>query len=126
MNPYSPHRLDPIEEEITPADHTILCSGGTSSNIERLPSRLQRAKRLSPDYRRQLEDQAFEASYLKAELQWHKESKQIFLHFHERMMSIFSLMEDAIADSMTRLHESERRYLSLWNSDQNKTANGEI
>jgi hypothetical protein len=126
MNRYSPHRLDPIDEEITPADHMILCSGGTSSNIERLPSRLQRAKRLSSDYKAQLEDRAYEASYLRAELQWHKESKQIFLHFHERMMGIFSMMEEAIADCMARLHESERQYLELWNFDQSQAPNEEI
>jgi hypothetical protein len=126
MNHYSPHRLDPIDEEITPADHAVFCSGGTSSNIERLPSRLQRAKRLSSDSKAQLEDLAYEASYLKAELQWHKESKQIFLHFHERIMGIFGMMEDAIADSMTRLRESERRYLDLWDLNQSQTLNGEI
>jgi hypothetical protein len=41
-------------------------------------------------------------------------------------MGIFGMMEDAIADSMTRLRESERRYLDLWDLNQSQTLNGEI
>lgn len=71
--------LEPITEEITPADHHVFCFGGTTSNLERLSSQLQRSKRSSPDLRKQLEDLVYETSYLKAELQWHKETKQILL-----------------------------------------------
>ncbi|KAJ5120834.1 uncharacterized protein N7515_010222 [Penicillium bovifimosum] len=110
-------RLDPIYEEITPADHQILCLGGTSSNLERLQSRLQGAKRKSPDSRIQLEETAYEMSYLKAELQWHKETKQILLQFQESVFDIFGSLEDALARATARLHESERQYLMLWESN---------
>ena len=121
-----PQRLRPIPEEVSPIDHEILCCRGTSSNLERLQSRLQRAKRSSPDIQKQLEDHAYKASYVKAELQWHKESKQIFLQFYEKITGIFSIMEDAIADSLARLHESERRYLSIWNLNSTEAQEGQI
>lgn len=106
--------LDPISEEISPADHEILRRGGTSSNLERLPSRLQQSKQLSMDLRQQLEELAFEASYLKAELQWQKESKQALLHFQEDIFHVFHLLEDALVQATTRLRDSEQRYLRLW------------
>lgn len=126
MSRRSHQPLNPIPEEVTPADHEILCNGGTSSTLERLQSRLQRAKQSSPDIKKRLEEHAYEASYLKAELQWHKESKQIFLQFHEHITGIFSMMEDAIASSLARLHESERRYLSIWTSDGTEAPEGHI
>ena len=75
MSRYTGQRLDPISEEITPVDHQILCLGGTSSNLERLQSRLQCVKRQSPDFKTQLEETAYKMGYLRAELQWHKETK---------------------------------------------------
>ncbi|EKV10552.1 hypothetical protein PDIG_25340 [Penicillium digitatum PHI26] len=126
MNRYSPQRLAPISEEISPADHEVLRNGGSSSTIERLQSRLQPAKCRSPDFKTQLEQHVYEASYLKAELQWHKESKQIFLEFHERMSGIFSLMEDAITESMANLQEAERRYLSLWDFNLDQAPEGNL
>lgn len=117
MSRYSGQRLEPISEEITPTDHRILCLGGTSHNLERLPSRLKRAKQLSPDMKAQLEESAYEMSYLKAELLWHKETKQILLQFQESMFDIFNSLEDALARATARLHESEQRYLTLWESN---------
>lgn len=117
MNRFSRERLEPISEEITPADHQVFCLGGTSSNLERLPSRLQRAKRSSSDLRAKWEELAYEMSYLKAELQWHKETKQILLQFQEEMLNMLHLTNDALSRATARLHDSERRYLSLWESD---------
>ncbi|KAF7516054.1 hypothetical protein PCG10_002498 [Penicillium crustosum] len=117
-------RLDPIYEEITPADHQILCLGGTSSNLERLQSRLQRAKRKSPDFKIQLEETAYEMGYLRAELQWHKETKQILLQFQETVFGIFGSLEDALARATARLHESEQQYLMLWGSDSRSGTGG--
>ncbi|KAJ5456071.1 uncharacterized protein N7458_004335 [Penicillium daleae] len=116
MNRMSGQRLKPISEEITPADHRILSYGGTSSNLERLPSRLQRAKRTSPDSKTQWEEYAYEMSYLKAELQWHKETKQILLQLQEDIFGVFSSLEDALVRATTRLNESEQDYLMLWES----------
>lgn len=117
-------RLEPISEEITPTDHQVLCLGGTSSNLERLQSRLQRAKRTSPDLRIQLEEFAYEMSYLKAELQWHKETKQILLQFQEKMFEVFTSLEDALARATARLQESEQQYLMLWASESGSGAGG--
>ncbi|KAJ9482285.1 hypothetical protein VN97_g11151 [Penicillium thymicola] len=116
--------LDPIYEEITPADHRILCLGGTSSNLERLQSRLQSAKQKSPDFKIQLEETAYEMGYLRAELQWHKETKQILLQFQETVFGIFGSLEDALARATARMHESEQQYLTLWGSDSRSGTGG--
>ncbi|CDM36271.1 unnamed protein product [Penicillium roqueforti FM164] len=124
MSRYTGQRLDPISEEITPVDHQILCLGGTSSNLERLQSRLQCVKRQSPDFKTQLEETAYEMGYLRAELQWHKETKQILLQFQERVFDIFSSLEDALTQATARLHESEQQYLMLWGSNSRSGAGG--
>ena len=106
--------LDPILEEISPTDHEILRGGGTTSNLERLPSRLQQSKQASTDLHQQLEDLVYEVSYLKAELQWQKESKQAMIHFREEIFKTFHFLEDALIQVTMRLHDSEQQYLSLW------------
>ncbi|GFF59606.1 hypothetical protein IFM62136_04246 [Aspergillus lentulus] len=109
------HSLYSIAEEITPQDHEILLHGGTSSNIERLPSRLQMKKTQPPrSMKKQIEDLAYEVSYLKAELAWHAESKRALLQLQEQMYHLFYKMEDALVKVNTRLQEAEQRYLSLW------------
>ncbi|KAA8647905.1 hypothetical protein EYZ11_011478 [Aspergillus tanneri] len=113
MNQFPRRSLDPIAEEITPVDHEILRHGGTSSNIERLPSRLQRSKRASMDVQQQLEDLVYDVSYLRAELQWQKESKQALLQFQEDMFRIFHMIEDMLVQVTARLHNSEQRYFQL-------------
>ncbi|KAL4924645.1 uncharacterized protein BDV17DRAFT_284576 [Aspergillus undulatus] len=106
--------LEPISEEITPTDHKVLGYGGTTSNIERLPSRLQRSKRSSTDLHQQLEDLAYEISYLRAELQWQRESRQALLRFQEQVFRMFHTMEDALVQVTTSLQQCEERYFSLW------------
>ena len=92
----------------------ILRGGGTSSSLERLPSRLQQSKQAPTDLRQQLEDLVYEVSYLKAELQWQKESKQALLHFREEIFQTFHFLENAIIQVTIRLRESEQKYLGLW------------
>ncbi|GMF77638.1 hypothetical protein BDV38DRAFT_270109 [Aspergillus pseudotamarii] len=113
MQQFPRRSLDPITEEITPVDHEILRHGGTSSSIERLPSRLRRSKRASTDIRQQLEDLVYDASYLRAELQWQKESKQALLQFHEDMFRIFHKIEDMLVQVTARLRDSEQRYFEV-------------
>jgi hypothetical protein len=113
MQQFPRRSLDPIAEEITPVDHEILRHGGTSSNIERLPSRLQRSKRASTDIRQQLEDLVYDVSYLRAELQWQKESKQALLQFQEDVFRIFHMIEDMLVQVTARLRDSEQRYFQV-------------
>ncbi|KAJ6160258.1 hypothetical protein N7470_004866 [Penicillium chermesinum] len=115
MSYLHPH-LDPIpeEEEITPMDHRILCSGGTTSTLEMMPSRIKQAKSIPNDPKAHIEELVYEVSYLRAELQWHKETKQVLLEFQQRMFDIFQNMEDTLSRATARLHESERRYLKVW------------
>ncbi|KAJ5641202.1 hypothetical protein N7490_005202 [Penicillium lividum] len=124
MSQYSNQRLEPISEEITPADHQILCLGGTSSNLDRLPSRLQRAKASSPTLKVRFEELIYETSYLKAELQWHKETKQILLQLQEKVVDIFTSLEDALSRATARLNESEERYVGLWELDSGNRTGG--
>ncbi|RMJ22823.1 hypothetical protein PHISP_06312 [Aspergillus sp. HF37] len=124
MSQFHRDPLGPISEEVTPIDHEILRHGGTSSNIERLPSRLRQSKRSSSDVRQQVEDLVYEVSYLKAELQWQKESRRILEQFQGRMFQLFHMMEDSLAQVTSRLHESERRYLNLWKLDTDKVDSG--
>lgn len=126
MNQFPRSPLRTIPEEITPIDHELLRHGGTSSNIERLPFRLQQSKRSSSDLRQQVEDLVYEVSYLKAELQWQRESQQALQQFQERMFQLFHMLEDALAQTTSRLHESERSYLNLWNLDTNRVNSGEM
>lgn len=116
--------LEPIFEEISPADHEILRRGGTSSSLERLPSRLRRTKRASMDLQQQLEDLTYEVSYLKAELQWQKESKQALLHFQEDIFRAFHFLDEKLIQVTTRLQDSERRYLNLWGLSSDSNHNG--
>ncbi|KAL4781052.1 hypothetical protein BJX76DRAFT_350472 [Aspergillus varians] len=124
MQQFPRHALDPISEEITPTDHKILSYGGTTSSIERLPSRLQRSKRSSPDLRQQLEDLTYEISSLRAELQWQRESRQALLRFQEQMFRTFHTMEDALVQVTTTLQQCEERYFSLWETVPSKSSEG--
>ena len=96
MQQFPRRSLEPISEEITPTDHKVRGYGGTTSTIERLPSRLQQLKRSSTDLHQQLEDLAYEISYLRAELQWQRESRQVLLRFQEQMFRMFHTMEEAL------------------------------
>jgi uncharacterized protein YukE len=117
MQQFPRRTLDPISEEITPTDHKVLGYGGTTSSIERLPSRLQRSKRASTDLRQQLEDLTYETSYLRAELQWQRESRQALLRFQDQMFQMFHKMEEALAQVTTALYDCEHRYFRLWGVD---------
>lgn len=64
-----------------------------------------------------MEEFAYEMSYLRAELQWHKETKQILLQLQESMYAIFNSLEDALCRATARLHESEQEYLNFWQMD---------
>jgi DNA repair ATPase RecN len=126
MDQYSPTSLYSIAEEVTPQDHGVLCRGGTSSNLERLPSRIQRSKTTSRSKKTQIEDLAYEASYLKAELVWHSESKQALLQLQEQMYDLFHRMEDALIQVTARLQEAEQRYLGLWGMTPNANTEGGV
>ncbi|KAB8213121.1 hypothetical protein BDV33DRAFT_197091 [Aspergillus novoparasiticus] len=126
MKHFPRRALDPITEEITPVDHEILRHGGTSSNIERLPSRLRRSKQVSTYLRQQLEDLTYEGSYLRAKLQWQKESKQALLQFQEDVSRIFHLNEEMLVQVTARLRDSERRYFQVLGFESKSVEGGMI
>ncbi|PYH40996.1 uncharacterized protein BP01DRAFT_306902 [Aspergillus saccharolyticus JOP 1030-1] len=110
----SPPSLYSIREEIGPSDHQVSCFGGTTSNIERLPSRLQQSKSLHRSKDKQIEDLSYEISYLKAELMWNKDSKHALQQFQEQIHHLFYKIEEYLIQVDTHLKESEKNYLSLW------------
>lgn len=118
--------LYPIAEEITPQDHHILRNGGTSSSIERLPSRLRQSKPPPRSLKKQVEDMAYEVSYLKAELLWHAETKQALLQFQDQVYDIFNKMEDALVQINVRLRDAENRYLGIWGLNGGECRSGEM
>ncbi|KAB8069856.1 hypothetical protein BDV29DRAFT_198372 [Aspergillus leporis] len=127
MNNHYPSRpLYAIEEEVTPQDHEILRHGGTSSNIERLPSRLQQSKMQPRSLKKQVEDLAYEISYLKAELSWHSETKHALLQFQEQVYDIFHKIEDALGQVNVRLQNAEQRYLSFWGLEDCDSRSGDM
>ncbi|KAA8641635.1 uncharacterized protein ATNIH1004_011771 [Aspergillus tanneri] len=126
MQHFPRRSLETISEEITPADHEVLRHGCTTSSIERLPSRLQQSKRTSKDLRQQLEELVYEVSYLRAEVQWHKESKNALLQFQEETFRIFHLMEDALVQVTARLRNAEQQYFSLMGMKTNEVYDGDM
>lgn len=76
--------------------------------------------------KKQIEELAYEVSYLKAEVSWHSESKQAFLQFQEQMYQLFHKMEDALAEVNIRLQEAEQRYLGFWGLTANANAGASV
>jgi hypothetical protein len=114
MEPFKPSPLYPIEE-VTPIDHQILNAGGSTSILDRLPSRLQQSKgQRSLSVRDELEELAYENSYLKAELAWNKETRQVLIQLREKTLEAMSILEDALTETTTQLRQCDERYLELW------------
>ena len=126
MERHKHHLLYPIREEITPQDHQILRNGGTSSNIECLPSRLQQSKAPFESKRRHIENLTYEIGYLKAELTWHKESKRALLQLQDQMYEMLHKMEDALIEVNVHLQEAEKRYLGFWGLSAHAGANEDM
>jgi chromosome segregation ATPase len=111
----TPNKLYPIEEEITPLEHQILLAGGSSSKLERLPSRLKQWKdQRSTSLREEIEELAYENSYLKAELAWNQEARRALMEFHEKTFEAATMIRESLIEVNHRLRESEDRYLELW------------
>jgi hypothetical protein len=111
----STHNLYPIEEEITPLDHWILSAGGSTSHLERLPSRLQESKKQrSTGVREELEQLVYENSYLRAELAWNQEARRTLMELQDSCFQATTALRDALVQANSRLKECEQRYLELW------------
>lgn len=114
MDRFKPSSLPPIEE-VTPVDHRILLAGGSTSTLDRLPSHLQQSKsQRSLSLRDDLEELAYENSYLKAELTWNKETREVLLRLHGKTLEAVSILEEALAETTSQLQRCEERYLELW------------
>jgi hypothetical protein len=106
--------LYPIEE-VSPIDHQILHAGGSTSTLDRLPSRLQQTKsQRSLSLRDEMEELAYENSYLKAELAWNKETRQVLMQLRGRTLEAVSTLREALTETTSQLRRCEERYLELW------------
>ncbi|EED22515.1 conserved hypothetical protein [Talaromyces stipitatus ATCC 10500] len=106
MDRFKSSPLYPIEE-VTPVDHQILHVGGSTSTLDRLPSRLQQSKsQRSLSLRDELEELAYENSYLKAELAWNKETRQVLMHLHGRTLEAVSILSEALTETTSQLRRS--------------------
>ncbi|KAF4202420.1 hypothetical protein CNMCM8927_000232 [Aspergillus lentulus] len=110
MDQYPITSLYSIAEEATRQDRGILCGGGTSSNPERLPSRLQRSKTTSRSMKKEIGDLVYEA----------------LLQLQEQMYRLFHRTEDALIQVTACLQEAEQRYLALWGMTPNANIEGVI
>lgn len=114
MDRFKSSPLYPIEE-VTPVDHQILHVGGSTSTLDRLPSRLQQSKsQKCLSLRDELEELAYENSYLKAELTWNKETREVLMRLHGRTLEAVSVLREALAETTSQLRRCEERYLELW------------
>ena len=114
MDSFKSSLLYPIEE-MTPLDHQILRVGGSTSTLDQLPSRLQQSKsQRSLGLRDELEELAYENSYLKAELAWNKETRQVLMRLHGRTLEAVSSLREALTETTSQLRRCEERYLELW------------
>jgi hypothetical protein len=64
--------------------------------------------------RDELEELAYENSYLKAELAWHQETRQVLLQLQEKTFEAMSVLRGALIETNSRLRQCEERYLELW------------
>jgi predicted nuclease with TOPRIM domain len=102
-------------EEVTPVDHQIFHAGGSTSTLDRLPSRLQLSKsQKSLSLRDEMEELAYENSYLKAELTWNQETRQVLMQLHERTSEVASALSEVLTEATAQLRRCEERYLELW------------
>jgi hypothetical protein len=114
MDRFKSSPLYPIEE-VTPVDHQILHAGGSNSTLDRLPSRLQQSKnQRSLGLRDELEELAYENSYLKAELAWNKETRQVLMRLHGKTLEAVTVLSEALTETTSQLRRCEERYLQLW------------
>ncbi|PGG97515.1 hypothetical protein AJ80_09684 [Polytolypa hystricis UAMH7299] len=108
-----PSPLPPIPEEISPLDHQVMLNGGTSSAIERLPSRIQNAKQRSSSYYEEdrVQELTFENSYLRGEIFHREQYRHVLLKLKTMMEYVSGLMEEALSETATKLKEADQEYL---------------
>lgn len=107
--------LPTISEEVTPLDHQVYLNGGTTSTLERLPSRLQRQKQRSSSIYvdDRVEELIYENSYLQAELSLHKEYRHVLLNLKSKVTFVVGMMEEVLDEADKQLRRADENYLEL-------------
>ncbi|EEH04639.1 conserved hypothetical protein [Histoplasma capsulatum G186AR] len=124
--PFKRTSLPTISEEISPLDHQILLHGGTSSHLERLPSRAKKAKNRSSScyVDDQILDLTFENSYLRAELSLLEEYKHALMNLKSIMIYVSGMMEETLSETTQQLNEADKNYLKLHGITEKKRESG--
>ena len=104
--------------EITPLDHYISSSGGTTSTIENLPHRLQITKRQPrPTTGKRLEELVRENGYLRQELALQKELLDAMVTLHGKTVDAYKTLKLALREISQKRMQSEQRLLEYWGLD---------
>jgi predicted NAD-dependent protein-ADP-ribosyltransferase YbiA (DUF1768 family) len=64
--------------------------------------------------REELEQLAYENSYLRAELAWNQEARRVLMELQEKTFQATAIIREALVETNHRLKECERHYLELW------------
>ncbi|KAI9736719.1 MAG: hypothetical protein M1834_000923 [Cirrosporium novae-zelandiae] len=101
--------------EVTSLDHRIARHGGTSSGLEILRHRVEKAKRdPQPDYSKRIEELVRENGYLRQEISYFKETRQGLLDLHATTIDIYQQLERALQTLSEKVAMSERDMLEYW------------
>lgn len=104
--------------EITALDHHIAARGGTTSNVEKLPSQLQFNKNRSPPTRcQQFEELTRENGYLHQELAHHQETHRAMVTLHVNTVRAYKILKEGLQELSQRVAGSEKRLLEYWGLD---------
>jgi predicted acylesterase/phospholipase RssA len=101
--------------EVTALDHLIGDHGGTTSTLECLPHRLRLTKEKEPEtLKEHIEKLTRENGYLRQELAYYKETREILMRLYGSINESHRLMEDALCEASKGFATSEQRLLEYW------------
>ena len=104
--------------EVTALDHHIATHGGTTSNIEKLPSRLQFSKTHPPRTQSErIEELVHENSYLHQEIALYQETRGALMALHAKTVKAYELLQDGLQVLSQQVAKSEKRLLDYWGID---------
>ncbi|KAI1907856.1 hypothetical protein LOZ57_006797 [Ophidiomyces ophidiicola] len=116
----------PAIPEISTLDHQIFLNGGTTSKLERLPSRLQSHKKRSSSLYStdQLHDLSYENSYLRGELSRLEEYRYALLKLKSKVAFISEMIKEILEGTERSLRDTDSSYLKLYGIEADKMESG--
>lgn len=103
------------DHEVTALDHCIEDHGGTTSTLDCLPHRLRITKeKKSRTMKEHMEDLTREIGYLRQELAYYKDTREVLMRFHESISDSHRVMKVALCEMSKGVAISEQRLLDYW------------